>query len=161
MKNSFFLLLFFLRPLFAEELVYNSQFSADPVSLVRSFVKSMTIIVVMLLIFFYWHKKLLPQNKMLKTAGSNMKIIDKLNLDYTTILYLVEVGNVYQLLTVSNKNVTGLNSFKKSEFKLELKNKTAPQPVFADYLKKLIKPPFQHKLKTSKNKKNVKLGKSK
>lgn len=140
MKNNFFLLVFFLMPLLAEEAVYNPQFSGDPVSLIRSFVKSMVIIIVMLAIFFYWHKKILPQNKAVGSAGSYMRIIDKLNLDYTTVLYLVEVGNAYQLLTVSNKNITGLSSFKKSELKLELKGKVADQPVFSDYFKKLIKP---------------------
>lgn len=145
-------MVFFLMPLWAEEAVYNSQFSGDPVSLIRSFVKSMVIIVVMLAIFFYWHKKILPQNKAVGSAGSYMKIIDKLNLDYTTILYLVEVGNVYQLLTVSNKNIVGLSSFKKSELKLELKGKVAAQPIFADYLKKLIKPQplIKSKQKTAK-----------
>lgn len=139
-------------PLFSEEAVYQSQFSGDPVSLIRSFVKSMFVIIALLLFFFYWHKKILPQNRAVGAAGSHMKIIDKLNLDYTTILYLVEVGNNYQLLTVSNKNITALNTFNKSELKLDLKKQPATPLVFADYFKKLIKPIAKKPLKNKKTK---------
>jgi len=76
--------------------------------------------------------------------------LEKIYLDYTTVLYLVEVGNVYQLLTVSNKNVNNVNTFKKDELKLNLSPaidiQDKDKKSFKDYLNTILKkkrPPEQ------------------
>jgi len=133
-KIHLFFLLNFAAFLQAEELVYTSPVVNESIGLVRTFVKSMLILAVIFALFVYWKKKLLPAMQLATMPGQRMKIVEKLFLDYTTVLYLVEIGDYYQVYGVSNKSLSLMNSFKKNELKLPVIKKTDLPPSFKDQL---------------------------
>lgn len=137
-KYCFFLILNSVF-LFADQLAYDSPVVDNTVGLMRSLFKSFVLIVVMLLLFAWWKKKMLPALSVRTSPQQNMRIVEKLFLDYTTMLYLVEVGGQYQVYGVSNKNLTLLNSFKKTEIKFLPENKIDVLPSFKQQLALLTK----------------------
>lgn len=130
----FFLALTFLR---AEEITYSSPLVDNSVGLVKSFVKSMAIIIVMLVLFVIWKRNIMPSMLEKKSSGQKMRIVEKLFLDYSTMLYLVEIGSKYQIYGVSTKNITLLNTLNKSELPREKIIKKAGPQQFSEIIKNL------------------------
>lgn len=133
-KFLYYFLIFGQSFLFAEEINYSSPLVDSSVGLIKSLVKSIIIVVVMLVLFAYWKKKILPSMVTKSVPGQKMRIIEKLFLDYTTTLYLVEIGNQYQIYGVSNKNIELMNSFKKSEIKFAENKSKAKEESFKKQL---------------------------
>lgn len=120
------LLIFFinLAVLVAEDITYNSPLIDGSVGVMKSFIKSLLLIALMFALFVWWKRKILPGMSIQGGMQHNMKIVEKLMLDYTTTLYLVEVGGQYQVYGVSNKNLTMLNNLKGVAIKSPVEKKT-------------------------------------
>ncbi len=123
-------------PLLAEEITYNSPLVQGSAGVVKSFVKTIFFLGILLWGYYYWQTKLLPKLTM-RGGGPNMQVVEKINLDYTTVVYLVQIGTVYQVYAVSNKNVSLLNTFKNTE--LKLKSSILKTPSFAAQFKQVLK----------------------
>jgi flagellar biogenesis protein FliO len=120
------LLIFFinLTVLLAEDIAYTSPLIDGSVGVLKSFIKSLLLIALMFALFVWWKRKILPGMSVQGGAQHNMKIVEKLMLDYTTTLYLVEVGGQYQVYGVSNKNIAMLNNLKGLVIKTAIEKKT-------------------------------------
>jgi flagellar biogenesis protein FliO len=132
--SKYFLSLLFISQFIAADVVYDSPIVDGSVGLIKSFVKSMAIVIVLLVLFFYWKKYLLPKMSGLPVQNQNMKVVEKIFLDYTTVLYLVEIAGKYQVYSVSNKNVSLMGSFNKNELNLMPEKEPGKQMNFKDVL---------------------------
>jgi flagellar biogenesis protein FliO len=135
--NKLFLILFF-GLLNAEEVIYKSPFQDNSVMIVQYMVKSFLIVLFLILFMAYWYKKILPNLK-ITSQHSNIKVCDRVQLDPTTVVYLLEIGNQYQTVISSSKNIMVTGNYKKNELKLQKAETPKKEPDFKEYLTKISK----------------------
>jgi len=125
--------------LIADEVVYNSPTYENSVAVLKTAFKSFIIIFFLLVFLFYWYRKILPQIKSSASISKNMEIVERLCVDPTTFLFLVRVGDTYQVISSSNKNITLIDSFKKDELDISISENVPNKNVFSDYLSGFMK----------------------
>ena len=104
--------------------------------IIKSTMKSVFMVAVLLGFWAYWNKVLLPRISGGVTVNRNFQVIEKLQIDPTTAVYLIKVGEQYESFVASNRQITHLNTLAGKS--VQLPKKIAPQTLdFAALLKKV------------------------
>jgi flagellar biogenesis protein FliO len=106
-------------------------------AIVSSTIKSMLIVVVLIAFWIYWNKVILPRLNGGVVQNRNMQLIEKLQVDPTTAVYLVKIGTTFETFVSSNRQITRLTSVPAKT--VNLKRTVVPSVDFSSLLKQLKK----------------------
>lgn len=123
-----------------ENVTANTLYSPiyDGSIIVKSTIKSMIIVVLLIAFWIYWNKAILPNLNGGLVQNRNLQVIEKLQLDPTTAVYLIKVGDGYEALVASNRQIARLGDVSAKAIKIVHKKKS-PQVDFASLLKQVKK----------------------
>lgn len=82
----------------------------DGSTIIKSTIKSFFIVAMVLAFWLYWNKVILPGLNGGIVQNRNLQVIEKLQIDPTTAVYLVKVGDIYETIVTSNKQILRLET---------------------------------------------------
>jgi len=126
------ILLLFL-PIFADKAYEPVMLNNTNSAIAIYFLKIIFLIGAIAIVLFVWKKYFSRQGVQ---GSTNIKVIERLQLDLKTTIFLLEVNGKYLLLASSDKNVKLLDSFGEKDPKIDLIEKKDFDSVLAQFLKK-------------------------
>lgn len=123
-----------------ENVTANTLYSPiyDGSVIIKSTIKSVIIVALLIAFWIYWNKVILPGLNGGIVQNRNLQIIEKLQLDPTTAVYLLKIGNTYESIVTSNRQIARLNTGSLKTLKTTSKKNTPPVD-FSTLLKQIKK----------------------
>lgn len=125
-------LLFHMAWAVTENVSANALYSPiyDSSIIVKSTIKSFVLVALLIAFWIYWNKVILPNLHGGVIQNRNLQVIEKLQIDPTTAVYVLKIGDAYETIVTSNRQVTRLNT---GAIKIPKKSAKTVVPAAVDF----------------------------